>query len=179
MQGYTEIKRTSHSNSTWYQSHWCLLRLVYEYFSLAAIRLSFFQKKVEFYPFLKLFVTKLCSWQSCKKMHTTTGPSRCQKQHQTHLLREVGMTGYKPTKLLIDSNHNLQTRVGSRLIKRYHKLVGRPIFLYHARPVIAYLASLVIQLMQVPEILICKASFTFCNVWSLLQGKMFVFLQRL
>ena len=66
------------------------------------------------------------------------------------LLKETGMTGCRPAESPIESNHKLQSRVGDDK-ERYHRLVGRLIYLSQTRPDIAYSVSLVSQFMHDPR----------------------------
>lgn len=59
------------------------------------------------------------------------------------------MIGWKPTKSLMESNYKLQVGIGELVEKeRYQRLVGRLIYLSHARPDIAYAVSIVRQFMH-------------------------------
>ena len=66
-----------------------------------------------------------------------------QRKYLLDLLKETGMSGCGPTDAPIDPNHRLaDIKDGTPIdIARYHKLVGKLIYLAHTRPDIAFSIS--------------------------------------
>lgn len=69
-----------------------------------------------------------------------------------NLLKEAGMTGYKPCLTLIEANRRLKEDDSERLIDagRYQRLVGRMIYLTLTRHDITYTVSVISQFMHAP-----------------------------
>ncbi|KAL1554657.1 hypothetical protein AAHA92_15200 [Salvia divinorum] len=76
-----------------------------------------------------------------------------QKKYTLDLLVETGLLECKPIDTPIMANHGLQLIKGAKLadIGRYQCLVGKHIYLAHARPDIAYVVGLVSQFMHQPQ----------------------------
>lgn len=74
------------------------------------------------------------------------------RKYVIDLLDETGMLGCKPASSPIEVNHRLSSGVGEPVDKeRYHRLVGRLIYLSHTRPDIAYAVGVVSQYMHDPR----------------------------
>jgi Reverse transcriptase (RNA-dependent DNA polymerase) len=67
-----------------------------------------------------------------------------QQKYVLELLHETGMLGCRPTNTPIDPNHGLKGGISDQVDReRYQRLVGRLIYLSHARPDISYAMSVV------------------------------------
>ena len=73
-----------------------------------------------------------------------------QHKYVVDLPRETGMMASKPVATPIEQNHRLSEALGEKKVDRkmYQKLVGRLIYLAHARPDIAYSVSVINQFMH-------------------------------
>lgn len=61
------------------------------------------------------------------------------------------MFGCKPADSLIEANHRLRRGDGKETdMRRYERLIGKFIYLFHTRPDIAYAVKVVSQFMQDP-----------------------------
>ena len=69
------------------------------------------------------------------------------------LLVETGKIGYKPISTAVDPNHKLGEAKEEPVVDKrmYQRLVGRLIYLAHTRSNIAYLVSMINQLMHDPR----------------------------
>ena len=76
-----------------------------------------------------------------------------QRKYVLDLLQENSMLGYKSNDTPIDSNLKLDENLNGRLVNSgsYQRLVGKLIYLFHTRPNIAYVVSLISQFMHAPH----------------------------
>ena len=72
------------------------------------------------------------------------GISISQRKYTLDLLEETGMLGYKPIETPIEQEDKAKLIKGDTVDKgRYQRLVGKLIYLSHARPDIAFAVSIV------------------------------------
>jgi len=75
-----------------------------------------------------------------------------QRKYVLDLLSETGMLGCRTVSTPMDLNHKLCAESGHPVNKeRYHRLVGRLIYLCHTRPDISYAVSVVSRYMHDPR----------------------------
>jgi len=77
----------------------------------------------------------------------------CQRKYNIDLLSETGLLGSKPVDTPIEQNHKLfQCSNSANIDKgRYQRLVGKLIYLSHARPDITYAVNVISQFMHDPR----------------------------
>lgn len=79
--------------------------------------------------------------------------STSQRKYNLDLLQEIGISGYRPTNNPIEPKRELGLEEDAISVdrERYQHLVGKMIYLYHTRPDIAFVASLINQFMHSPR----------------------------
>ena len=79
------------------------------------------------------------------------GISISQRKYVLDLLTETGMLGCKPSDTPIKARKTMESDGKPVDRERYQRLVGRPIYLSHTRPDIAFAVSVVSQYMHSPK----------------------------
>lgn len=80
------------------------------------------------------------------------GISICQRKYVLDLLHDTGLTGCKPSSILMDSNMQLQQDGSPALhdIKSYRRLIGRLLYLCITRPDITFVVNKLSQFLSKP-----------------------------
>lgn len=97
----------------------------------------------------------------------TEGFFLSQRKYTLDILAETGNLGSRPAATPIEQNHGLATVV-SPLVedpKKYHRLLGRLIYLLNTRLELCYSVRILSQFMKAPEGAHCEAAL--CLVWYL------------
>nr|KYP76764.1 Copia protein [Cajanus cajan] len=83
----------------------------------------------------------------------STGIFLCQRKYALDIISEVGLLGAKPASFPMDQHHQLPLAKGALLPdpERYHRLVGRLIYLSVTRPELSYCVHTLAQFMQHPR----------------------------
>lgn len=87
-------------------------------------------------------IKDLCQLQyflGIKVVHSKEGIFLSQRKYILDLLDETGLLGGKGGKIPVDPNTKLQANKGGQ--RRFHRLVGRLIYLSHTRPDISFVVS--------------------------------------
>lgn len=77
----------------------------------------------------------------------------CQEKYVLDIISECGMLGVKPTSFPLEQNHKLLHDKGVDFDepKRYHRLVGRLIYLETTHPELSYVIHVLSQFMNNPK----------------------------